>query len=72
MRGTITALADYARRNPAILKEIATNPDKVASIFNLGAIETKALRRNNFNAVGSSIGVDRSMRASNHDDAYLS
>lgn len=72
MRGTVAALADHARRNPAILKEIAMNPDKVASRFNLGAAETKALRSNNFNAVGSSMGVGRSMRASNHDDAYLS
>jgi hypothetical protein len=72
MRGKIAILADHARHNPAILKEIAANPDKVASRFNLCAAETRALRSNNFNAVGSSMGVGRSLRASNHDDAYLS
>lgn len=72
MRGTVADLADRAKRDPAILREITTNPDKVASRFNLGAADAKALRSNNFNAVGSSMGVGRSMRASNHDDAYLS
>ena len=72
MKGAIATLVDYAKSNPAILKEIATNPDKVASRFNLDVTETRALRSNNFNVVENSMGVDRSLRASNHDDAYLS
>lgn len=72
MKGTVATLADRARRNPAILKEIAANPGEVASRFNLGVAETEALRSNDFNALGSSMGVGRSLRASNHDDAYLS
>ncbi|MBU6431524.1 MAG: hypothetical protein KGJ58_04440 [Patescibacteria group bacterium] len=69
MKKSITSLADYAMNNPAILKEIVANPDKVASKFNLNAIDAKSLRNNDF---GIPTEANRSLRASKHDDAYLS
>jgi hypothetical protein len=72
MNRAITALAEHVRRNPTVLREIAANPDRVASRFGFNKAESQALRTDNFNVFGSSIGASRSLRASNHDDAYLS
>ena len=72
MEGRLGALAESARKNPAILQEIVASPDAIASRFSLSFAEAEALRSNNFNAFGSLLGVSRSARASKHDDAYLS
>lgn len=72
MKRKVATLVDCARRDQSILEEVVKNPDAIAARFNLNAFEAEALRNDNFDNIGSSMGVDRDFRAANHDDAYLS
>lgn len=68
----MACLVKTARGDPSILRGIAENPREIGMRFGLNGREISSLQANNFDGLGSSLGVDRSSRAASHDDAYLS
>lgn len=68
----LARVIEHASIDPAILTQVATDPDGIIEKFDLSTDEAKALKSNDFDRFAGQFGVDRSRRASNHDDAYLS
>jgi hypothetical protein len=72
MSKAMELLLDQARTNLFVLQQAIQCPDAVAASFGLNSEESMALKTDDFDALATSLGVDRSFRAAHHDDAYLS